>query len=86
MRQLIIFRYRNNKDRLMSKASYRAKQSGRLGVVFQVPVPRRKITLKEYRRIRRTRHRESKKLWKKCIDDWSTLCANVVEIDPSDLG
>ncbi len=52
----------------MSKASYRKKQSGRFGIIFLVPVPKRKITLKAYRRMRRTRHREAKKLWKEALD------------------
>ena len=57
----------------MSKASYRAKQAGHLGVVDQVPHPKRKITLKAYRKGRRTRHSEAKKLWKKSIDAWSRV-------------
>lgn len=57
----------------MSKASYRAKQAGHLGVVDQVPHPKRKITLKAYRKGRRTRYREAKNLWKRSIDAWSSV-------------
>ncbi len=52
----------------MSKASYGAKQAGHLGVIDKIPHPKRKITLKAYRKARRARNREAKNLWKESLD------------------
>jgi len=69
----------------MSKASYRAKQSGHLGPLNQQPHPKRKITLKLYRRLRRTRHREAKKLWKLSLNAWSGVGKEVKYYPPVDF-
>ena len=70
----------------MSKASYQTKQSRYIGLLNRGPYPKRWITLKVYRMARRTRHRESKKLWKKTIDAWSRTDRDMTELDPYDLG